>query len=153
MSMLPNDVVKQALNGRVRCNTLALLLLAGTAACAREEPVQAYDVTTVTTSGSTLSNYSAVLELAKTRCARASACNALGDGQQYADQTACVEAYQDVGNVSLNANTCPDGVDRGRLEECFGALRRERCRATSGPVSSARGCDQSLCARLDPALR
>jgi hypothetical protein len=145
--------MEQPLNCRVRGSALALLVLAGSVGCARDEALQAYDLTTVTTSRSTLSNYSAVLELAKTRCERASACNVLGDGPQYADQTACVEAYQDVGNVSLNANTCPDGIDRARLEECFGALRRERCTTTFEPVTSTPGCGRSLCARLDPALR
>jgi hypothetical protein len=139
------------LNGRLCCNALALLVLAGAAACAREEAREAHDVTTVPRGA--LSNYSAVLELAKTRCERASVCNVLGVGRQYADETACVEAYQDVGNVSLNASTCPDGVDRGRLDECFGALRRERCGAALGPVSSTPGCGRSFCARLDPALQ
>jgi hypothetical protein len=129
---------------------LAMIVIVGATACAdqlTQEPV------TTTSAGSALSNYSAALELAKTRCERATECNVLGTGHRYADETACVDAYQDVGNASLNSSTCPDGVDRGRLDHCFGALLTARCGTALDPVASTQGCNRSFCARVDPRSR
>jgi hypothetical protein len=114
----------------------------GVAACAHE--TETTPAVTTTTAAAAVPNDAAVLQIAKARCGRASECNILGNGRPYADKDQCMDAYKPGGGALENVASCPNGVDKGRLDKCIAVLRDQHCDANLGPETAMPEC-RSYC--------
>jgi hypothetical protein len=81
----------------------------------------------------------ALWEVAKARCRRADECNRFGDEHKFADKGDCIQGYVN-DPVSLGVVTCPNGVDRGQLNDCLAELENQYCDAHLGPVTAMPHC-------------
>lgn len=123
-------------------HTYAVLISVGVVALisACEHPVGV-----AKTTGATVSNDSAVLQVAQARCRRAAECNHIGNGMRFASERQCIDAYLDVGADLTILRTCPAGVDRARLDRCVATLQDQHCDANLGPLTAMPDCG-SYCA-------
>jgi hypothetical protein len=109
------------------------------AACEHED-AQVNSRFATTTAAVIVANDAAVLDVAKARCRRADECNRLGSGHKYADRDQCTEAYANqAGDTRIL--TCPNGVDKARLNKCLAELADQVCDAHMGPVAAMPDCE------------
>jgi hypothetical protein len=121
-------------------------------ACAHEQSVEpgVAEPGVVVTTAALVSNDSAVIEVAKARCRRLDECNNLGGGKDYVDRAQCLTAYlQPDSNIEM-LRSCPDGVDKARLNVCLATLVDQHCQSDMGPVTAMTDCD-SYCAKVTVA--
>jgi hypothetical protein len=111
------------------------------AACAHE--TETPPPVTVT-AAAVVSNDAAIQKIAKARCERASECNILGNGRAYADKDQCLSAYFPGGGAIANVASCPNGVDKERLDKCVAVLTDQHCDTNLGPETSMPEC-RSYC--------
>ncbi len=103
-------------------------------------------VGTTHVTSATLSNDSAVVQVARVRCRRLAECNQFGGGHAFANQAQCIRASEDMMNDLAGMPACPNGVDRDRLNACLASLAVEACDPDPGPVTAMNGCN-SYCVK------
>lgn len=65
--------------------------------------------------------------IAKARCDREARCNNVGNGKEFASESACVETVRTQWHEELNAFACKGGIVEDELTECLEAIRNEHC--------------------------
>lgn len=69
----------------------------------------------------------AAMRLADELCARAAACNQIGEGARYRSEEACMADEGAKAPAQIGAWTCTPTRTQAGFEECLAAIRSERC--------------------------
>jgi hypothetical protein len=120
-------------NAIVFCATACVLALA-----CNHESHPAEGVTT--TGAGVVANDAAVMQLTNARCARAQACNEVGEKEKYKDDAACRRENQHDLEADLRAGECPRGIRQEKLANCVQEIRNEKCGNILDKVSRIATC-------------
>lgn len=113
--------------------------------CAKSESPPAV-ATTTTTGARMLMNDDAAMRVTKARCQNEDACGRVGSARRFADPDSCTREMFDEAWVVVRDETCPAGVDEGRLATCIADARNQPCEQSRrlGELDSCRAA--ALCA-------
>lgn len=93
-----------------------------------------------TTGAFAVGNEDAVQRLTEARCARAEACNQLGEKKKYADEAACKrENHHDL-EADYRIAECPGGIRNQKLSNCLQEIQNERCGNPFDKISRLATC-------------
>jgi hypothetical protein len=121
----------------------ALLLLVPAASGCSKHPEQS---AMVPAAGNERSREDGIHSISDARCEREVRCGNVGVDKKYASVDACKSSLNDSGYSSLDASSCPRGVDAGELAECQQSIRNEECGSVLDAIERLAACRSSkLC--------
>jgi len=100
----------------------------------------------VPAAGNERSREDSIHAITRERCEREVRCGNVGVDKKYASLDACTSSLNDTGYSSLDAKSCPHGVDSRELAECQQSIRNEECGSVIDAIERLAACRSSkLC--------
>ena len=118
-------------------NAWALLLLVPAASGCSKQPEQP---AMVPAAGNERSREDSIHSISNERCEREVRCGNVGVDKKYASVDACKSSLNDAGYSSLDASSCPHGVNSGELAECQQSIRNEDCGSVLDAIERLAAC-------------
>jgi hypothetical protein len=77
------------------------------------------------------------------RCDQEQKCEHIGDGRKFATRDICQKQLRSDTTGSLNAQSCPHGLDPSAVDRCVGAIKAEPCSLSIDTLTRIADCRSS----------